>query len=177
MKNSNFNLSRITSLLIIFFILITNLKAQIQEPTEKATKHAVGAGAGFTTGYGLSYRYIPNRFGIQINFAPFKNATTTRNSIGLTLLYSLMQSEKTNLYLYQANHYYVSSQPADSFNNITNQTYSYRKDESYFNNGIGFGLEYIIAPKIGFNIMTGYATYVNFSGYNVTGETALYFKF
>ncbi|MCF8429901.1 MAG: hypothetical protein K9G64_07185 [Bacteroidia bacterium] len=170
--NLNIIFSRIVFLLAIILILTIETKAQ--EPKEEKTKHAVGAGAGFTTGYGLSYRYTPNKLGVQVNFAPYKNGADYQYSFGLTALYSLMQTEKTTLYLYQANHYLASS-----FMEYDDSTPSVlkRKNESYFNHGIGFGVEFIIASKIGFNLMTGYATYDNFNKLNVTGEAALYFKF
>jgi len=38
-------------------------------------------------------------------------------------------------------------------------------------------VEFIIAKRIGLNLMGGYAFYDNFSQINFTGETALYFKF
>ena len=54
---------------------------------------------------------------------------------------------------------------------------SERITESFFNNGVGFGMEIIFAKRIGFNIMAGYGAYDNFQQLNVTGETGLYFKF
>ncbi|MFZ4800254.1 MAG: hypothetical protein ACOYMA_22380 [Bacteroidia bacterium] len=164
--------SRITFILLISFFLGNNVNAQENKPTEEKTKHAIGAGAGFTTGYGLSYRYTPTKLGVQVNFAPYKSGADYAYSFGLTALYMLMKSEKTNLYLYQANHYLSSS-----FIAYDNTGLSYRKNEAYFNNGIGFGVEFIIASKVGFNLMTGYATYDNLNKLNVTGEAALYFKF
>lgn len=171
--NSNKFFSRIIVALVMIFFLAIHIQAQEKKPIDEKTKHAVGAGAGFTTGYGLSYRFTPNKFGLQVNFAPFKNETTTRNSVGLTFLYSLLETEKTNLYLYQANHFYSNSELVDN----ATFTGKVRKNESYINNGFGFGVEIIIATKIGFNLMTGYAAYDNFNGYNLTGEAALYFKF
>jgi len=166
--------NKITFSFSIIFFLSFHLNAQEQKLNEEKTKHAVGAGAGFTTGYGLSYRYTPNKLGVQVNFAPYKNGADYQYSFGLTALYSLMQNEKTTLYLYQANHYLASS-----FMEFDNSIPSVlkRKTESYFNHGIGFGVEFIVASKIGFNLMTGYATYDNFNKLNVTGEAALYFKF
>lgn len=169
-----FLFSRITFTILITFFLAHQLNAQENKPKEEKTKHAVGAGAGFTTGYGLSYRYMPSKLGIQVNFAPYKNGADYQYSFGLTALYSLMQSEKTNLYLYQANHYLASS--FMEYDNSNPSIYK-RKNEAFINNGFGFGVEIIIASKVGLNLMTGYATYDNFNKLNVTGEAALYFKF
>jgi hypothetical protein len=158
-------------ILTLLFISDT-LKAQDAEPSKKS-KHAVGAGLGFTTGYGLSYRYTPNKFGVQVNFAPFKNSTQEIYSIGCTFLYKLNDKNKVTLYLYEGNHYYYNQ---SAFFNEMNQKNEI-STESYMNNGFGFGIEMPFFEQIGFNLMTGYACYDNFKMYNLTGEAALYFKF
>jgi hypothetical protein len=147
--------------------------AQVKEMPKH--KHALGAGAGFTTGYGLSYRYTPSKFGVQVNFAPYKSESIVRFSTGITFLYNLLTTENTVLYLYQANHYYTYSNSAAY--NSNNNLYDKKEEEAYFNNGLGFGFEILIVKNIGLNLMTGYALYQNAKNYNVTGETALYFKF
>jgi|688.fasta_scaffold15290_2 hypothetical protein len=174
----------ISKILIISFILFLFVSVQAnaqntneQEPLTKF-KYGVGGGAGFATGYGLSFRYVPKRFGTQVNFAPFKNSETTRYSLGATFLYMLNENKSTNFYLYQANHFYYDSSLQYVFdpNNPTVST-TQRVTESYFNNGLGFGVEIIIAKRVGLNFMAGYAAYDNFKGLNVTGELALYYKF
>jgi hypothetical protein len=45
------------------------------------------------------------------------------------------------------------------------------------NNESGFGVEIVMAKRIGLNLMTGYTFYNNFSQLNITGEVALYYKF
>jgi hypothetical protein len=97
-------------ILLSISLLSVNVFAQKTEIIKH--KHALGAGAGFTTGYGLSYRYTPNKFGVQVNFAPYKSESITRFSTGLTFLYQLMETDITALYLYQANHYYSNSNSA-----------------------------------------------------------------
>lgn len=171
-------------LIITFFILIiTNARAQNTEPEiENKFKHSIGAGAGFTTGYGLSYRYIPGKFGGQVNFAPYHNKETDRYSVGLTFIYQLIESKTTILYLYQGNHYYYTSEIMEFYDPSPikgNDPISYKKrvTEGYVNNGLGIGIEFIIAKRIGLNLMAGYAFYDNFKQVNFTGETGLYFKF
>jgi hypothetical protein len=166
----------ISKILIISFILFLFVSVQAnaqntneQEPLTKF-KYGVGGGAGFATGYGLSFRYVPKRFGTQVNFAPFKNSETTRYSLGATFLYMLNENKSTNFYLYSSLQYVFDP------NNPTVST-TQRVTESYFNNGLGFGVEIIIAKRVGLNFMAGYAAYDNFKGLNVTGELALYYKF
>jgi len=161
--------------LILVSISLISLSGFAQKTEPIKHKHALGAGAGFTTGYGLSYRYTPNNFGVQVNFAPYKSESITRFSTGLTFLYNLLETEATSLYLYQANHYYSNSNTA-AYNPISGLN-DKKEEEAFFNNGLGFGFEVIIVKNIGFNLMTGYALYQNAKNYNVTGEAAIYFKF
>lgn len=168
---------------IIYIGLLANMpqvlgQDKVKENKESSSKHGLGAGAGFTTGYGLSYRYTPNKWGAQVNFAPYKDNETERYSIGLSFLYKLIENTNTSLYAYQGNHYYYNSQMQYVYDPIAplNETYK-RVSEGYMNNGLGFGIEIIIAKRISFNLMAGFATYSNFSNINLTGETALYYKF
>jgi len=168
------------SVLFTLLILTNPLKTNAQENTnqEEHFKYGIGAGAGFATGYGLSFRYIPKKFGAQVNFAPYKKDETERYSLGLTFLYNLIESRYTNFFIYQANHYYYNSEMVSVYQ--PNPPYNHefvRQTESYFNNGLGFGIEVIIAKRIGLNLMSGYAFYDNFRQINVTGELALYYKF
>lgn len=170
------NLIKITVVIIIIFILASKVQAQTEDLVK--LKHAIGAGAGFTTGYGLSYRYTPNRFGAQINFAPYVNKETKRYSIGLTFLCTLIENKIANLYIYQGNHYYYNSELVTFIEPLPPYAeYGVRETEGFFNNGVGFGLEFLIEKKISFNLMGGYAAYDNFQQLNVTGEAAVYYKF
>jgi hypothetical protein len=170
------------SICFTFFALLLNIDVNGQDTLNKNPlqeyKFGIGGGAGFATGYGLSFKYLPRKLGAQVNFAPFKNKETERYSVGLTAIYLLIQSKISNLYLYQANHYYYNSQTEYIYDpNKPDVQEKTRRTEAYFNNGVGFGIEIIIAKRIGFNLMAGYAFYDNFNQLNVTGETALYYKF
>lgn len=164
---------------IITILALLALGVQAQDSTQTETyHHAIGAGAGFTTGYGLSYRYKPCKFGVQVNFAPYHDSETDRYSVGLTLLYTLVQGKVSHLYLYQGNHYYYNSEMVEIYD--PNPPYGQSKErqkEDFFNNGLGFGIEFIMFKRVGFNLMGGYAFYRTFTKVNVTGETALYYKF
>jgi hypothetical protein len=163
--------------------VLTFLTASAQEQTKEDHKHAIGIGAGFTTAYGLSYRYTPSRFGVQANFAPFKNDFNTTISTGLTFLYKIIPGNVASLFLYQGNHYYYNKETryfedaAKTMMTDKKTGISETNTQNYMNNGVGFGIELLFAKQVGFNLMAGYASYVNFSQINVTGEVGLYFKF
>ena len=171
------------SLIITILILGTFISSFSQvvtdtPPVSEKLKYSIGVGAGFATGYGLSFKYIPKKIGFQVNFAPFKNKTTSRYSLGLTFLYDLIESKYSKLYLYQANHFYYNSETYDNIiYDSFGKTISNNKiiaTDKYMNNGLGFGFEIIIEKNIGLNLMTGYAFYDNFNEIN---KTALYYKF
>lgn len=165
---------------MIFFI---HPRVSGQQTDSVKHKHAIGIGAGFTTAYGLSYRYTPSRFGVQVNFAPFKNDYVTSVSTGVTFLYTLIPGNVASLFLYQGNHYYYKRETLyyeDATKNISapgKSNFSETSTDSYVNNGVGFGIELRFAKQVGFNLMAGYASYVNFTQINITGEVGLYFKF
>lgn len=170
-------------LLLICLLTFMFVNNSIAQEKETNPKHAIGVAAGFTTAYGLSYRYTPNRFGVQATFAPFSNKTITNISTGLTFTYTLIPGNTTSLYLYQGNHFFYHTETlyyydaAKTMQAPDATSYSDRQNEHFFNNGVGFGMEILFAKRIGFNLMAGYASYVNFTQINVTGEVGLYFKF
>lgn len=168
---------------LLFYILLFNANLSFAQDSlaknsiRKYT-YGIGGGAGFATGYGLSFRYIPSKFGAQLNFAPYVDKTTSRYSVGVTFLYKLNENNTTNVYVYQGNHFYYNSQLIEEFDpnnpSIINKT---RITDYYLNNGAGFGLEIIFVKCVGLNLMAGYAAYKSFEQLNVTGEIALYYKF
>ena len=156
-------------LLICFLVFQGELFGQTKENTSMRSKYvnSLGFAAGAATGYGISYRYWPNKFGVQGTFAPNVEDESTEVSIGLSFLYKLAETEKTCFFLYQGNHYLYSNY---EYPNAQSQ-------DKFFNNGLGFGIELIILKRVSFNIMGGYAAFNNFTRLGFTGESALYFKF
>ena len=159
-------------LLPILFLFFGTLQAQYMPDSipVKPLKHAIGAALGLTTGYGLSYRFMPKRFGVQVAFAPTHSEYQTNISAGLTLLYTLEKTKHVNLFLYQGNH-------------LLYRKYQYyypfpgEFDETTFYNGLGFGFEFLFLKRMSFNLMGGYAGYENFNSLGFTGETSLFFRF
>lgn len=172
----------IISLAILGFCSTLTFAQETDQET-KTYRHSLGIGAGFTTGYGLSYRYFPTKLGLQLNFAPYKTKETAQYSAGLTFIYPIIPGQVASLYVYQGNHYFYNSHIIYYMNETMKEEsfeptgFRKRIEESYFNNGLGFGMELAFAKRMGFNLMAGYAFYDNFRQINVTGETALYFKF
>ncbi len=160
-------------LILIFCQKPVSAQEKVDSVNKNIFKHSLGVGAGFTTAYGLSYRFLPNNFGVQTTFAPFKDDDRTRYVVGLTFLLKIIETEKANLFLYQGNQYFYLNEKdygwfVGGYRDIITE---------YFNNSIGFGIEFIILKRVSFNLMGGYAGYENFDRIGFTGETGLYFKF
>ncbi|MEQ9064464.1 MAG: hypothetical protein RIE58_09835 [Vicingaceae bacterium] len=153
-------------------------------------KHGVGLAAGFTSAYGLSYRFFPRPFGFQVTFFPFRDKSnethnyytgTTQNEIkenynlGFVFLWQLKSSDIISFYTYQSNYYrYERNQTSYVLNSVQVTDI----DESrIWNHGIGLGIEAMGAGNITANFMVGYGFYNNFDDINVTAEIAFYYTF
>lgn len=155
-------------LLLCLFSLQAALISQGKADTLNKVKfnNNLGVAAGFTTGYGLSYRYWPKQFGIQVTFAPYSNDSESQYSFGVAFLLKVIETNYANFFLYQGDH-------------LLFHTYKYMETTHDVNsyNGVGIGIEFIIIKRISFNLMAGYAGMENFKRIGFTGETGLYFKF
>lgn len=146
----------------------------LQDSTYYVKEYQIGAGAGFTTGFGMSYRLVLNTVGIQTNLFFFHRSHKVPNvnySCGLTFLKYFKQTNRTFYYFYQANHF------TNTFVRRNSQTL---EDQTYSNNhGIGLGVEIIMLENFTINFMAGVAYYVNANYMPVapTIEFAYYYRF
>jgi hypothetical protein len=166
--------------IVFLFLLNGSVRAQdtpltpIASPqVPKTHKHNLGFAAGFSTGYGLSYRFTPNRFGVQATFSPLSRSSETRISAGLTFLFTLVQGDKANLFLYQGNH--ILHRDYEQYHHWWGPKGRISETES--THGLGVGIEFILSQRVGFNLMGGYALYDEQQTLDFTGETGLYYKF
>jgi len=122
--------------------------------------HQIGLNAGFTTGFGVSYRYWPERFGNQITFFPYKNKDYYLVSIGYTGLVKIHEIRQLSLFGYISDHILIT------------------KARSRMNLGIGLGFE-VYVGLIGINLMYGYGFYnlTNNTHINLTGELGVFYRF
>jgi hypothetical protein len=150
----------IAALSLVFLTYAQDDNSEIREPKS----HAVGLHAGFTTGLGFSYRFMPNKFGFQFTTAPFFNTRTENNflSLGASVLYKFFETRKTDLFGYLGNHYISTT-----FN------------DPIYNIGVGAGINLYASKFFYFSFQAGYGIYsVNdFPFSNLTGEFGVYFKF
>jgi hypothetical protein len=150
----------IAALSLVFFTSAQDDNSGLREPKS----HAVGLHAGFTTGLGFSYRFMPKKLGLQLTTAPFFNTRSQDNflSLGASVLYKFFETRKTDLFGYVGNHY-ISTTFSDPIYNV----------------GVGAGLNLYASRFFYFSFQAGYGVYSinNFPFSNLTGEFGLYFKF
>ena len=172
-------LTTVIFLSVFYVSLFSQTNDENNSRENRKYKFSLGAGVGFTTGYGASFRYTPNKFGVQVNFSPLYNKSPTFDeatlqiSAGITFLYSLIEAENTCFYLYQGNHFNHYYNPKANIVLYEDNETEYNR----FNNGIGVGIQFIILKRVGLDIMGGYAFYDNFEKLSITGEAGLFYKF
>lgn len=159
MKNKCF------ALIMLCVLCVVNLEAQVNGVVEDEKKldHYIGIGAGFTSGFGLSYRLSYGKFGAQLNIAPISfGENHSIFSSGILAKYRVSESRITNLHLYGAGHFL--------------QVVNYDEVRDYFNAGVGFNFEFNSTKRIIFNWKFGIGAYNYFERFSLTGEAGIHYK-
>jgi len=161
---------------IILFIGITAFGQDTikkKDIFKKDFKWGIGLGAGFTTGFGISFKYHPRKNGIQLNILPYFDDYGRKQFIcaGLTLSHDIWSNLNSTLFLYLANSTFIQSYPT-FYGSHKYET------ETIDNTGIGAGLEQTASNKrISIDLMLGYAQYSIFKQMFLTGEIAVHYRF
>jgi len=140
-------------------------------------KHHLGYHFGTQQNYGLSYRYWPNKIGIEATFlptimAPLKKSYNQKLTFGISVLYTIKDYEKVDLFGYFSN--VVISQQ----NKSDNPTFII--DPYVFNSALGLGLKIDFLEDLNFNFQFGYGAYnYNTKSWKATMvvEGGLYYNF
>jgi len=152
-----------TKILFSFCLSIFSLSAIAQDNSP----HHIGASAGATTGFGLSYRYWPSKLGIQVTTLPtFMQNEGSVTSLGASVLYTLNDGDKIDLYSYLGNSILFLNSSTDS--------------ELEYNAGIGLGFKFDIFDELNINAQFGYGGLnitENYAVFSMVGEVGLYYHF
>jgi hypothetical protein len=168
------------SLFIIGTLITVGLFAQKNDSTLVIRTQEFGIHAGATTGVGLSYRYWPKKFGIQVTMLPIKTDDQTFFSVGLTGLYSFYNSRVVRFFGYLGSNLTIDNHKNYydyNYDPITGE-YSYNDIEKSTKCNMGFGPGFGFGTRVRINIMAGYGFYDIFGKFNIypTGEVGLYFR-
>lgn len=127
--------------------------------------HNIGLGAGFLTGYGLTYRHwFPTGNGYQLTFIPVArindDETYFNSSVGAIGLRSFHRTLHSNFFGYYGGHYNYTyeSQERLYFTNMGSET-NILRDKDILHNvyaGAGLGIE-VHFWSINYSLMFGYA--------------------
>jgi hypothetical protein len=167
--------------LFIMGVLITiGIYAQNGDTVVVKRIHEFGIHAGTTTAVGLSYRYWPNKLGLQLTLLPVKTTDETFISAGITGLYSFYDSRLIRFFGYFGNNLTVNNYKNYNYQynpiiGIYESTYTFKHNRKY---NIGFGPGFGFGTRVRVNIMAGYGFYDIFGEFNIypTGEIGLYFR-
>lgn len=172
--------TKLFALLLAFLSIVQYVSAQTEnEDNYKHWKDGLGFAVGFSTGWGLSYRHLFNKFGIQTTLGPYVTNDNATVSGGITFIYNLVKTDKTSFYLYQGNNLLYTKSTENVYDPITN-TYSNEKktsSDTELINGLGIGIEIVTFDRVGLNFMGGYAGYNSFQNVSFTGELAAFYRF
>jgi len=162
--------------LLLFYTCLSSYAQQEKIKNPELSHHYLGGMAGFSTGYGPTYRFWPGKFGGQITFTPVSSPIHLQLSIGLTMLYRLKSYNHINLFLYQGNHLYYNAWVWEIWHRKLDVNYA----EGRQFHGIGGGLEWVISKRLSFNLMAGYSLskYIDDNEWllNLTGETGIFIR-
>lgn len=166
------------SLLIVVF---TTANTSAQEETSNSNmtfKHSFGVHAGASTGLGFSYRYFPEKWGVQITGIPIFGGDRFFSSTGLSLLYKIKSHGKVDLFSYLGAHniferyeYYYDIWPP------TEEPGVYKNN--FLIAGFGAGINIHLWEVLDLSIQAGYGVYdiTDSPMSNITGEIGLYYRF
>ena len=123
--------------------------------------HRVGFQAGTTTGVGFSYKFQPNKFGLQLVSMPiFDGEGNVLASFGLSGLYRFLELNRADIFGYIGNHLFIG-----------------RTDVGY-HVGLGAGLDWHVWPGVlDLSFQSGYGVYyLNDRPFSLlTGEIGLHY--
>lgn len=163
--------TRFIILLAVSLLFASTISAQIDNADNNKRPHNLGVSAGSTSGFGLSYKYFPDKFGFQTNGFLYVRSGETITSLGGSFLYSIKRQEKYNFYAhFSAMHLYEHYWTViDSVKVID--------DYHMVNMGPGIGIEFLF-QYINLSFQIGFGAYDNFRVYTMlAGGVGVHYRF
>ena len=165
-------MKKLLYIIFIFFFTIPPIFTISNNLENINISHYIGGAAGFSTGYGLSYRYWPNSYGSQVVFTPLWDGDNVTINIGIGGFKTIYETKWTRLFIFLASNGTYSNY-YENIENLRIQNFSAVI-------GVGPGLEIFIFNNIALDIMFGYkfgTETSDFSGLGFTAECGLYYRF
>ncbi len=153
-------------------------------PEKSLKKHNVGIGAGYISGYGLTYRHWgENKHGFQASFVPIarvnEDETYINTSIGGIGMRSLHETRHTNFFAYYGGSYnytYESRNPYYNYSPYNPENLGkFQLTEHTIHAGSGMGIE-IHFWNLNYSLMIGYrGTNIDYRHVNATENGDYYY--
>jgi len=166
-------LFRFTASVILITSLLSTSRAQFETDS---FDYEIGAAAGFSTGYGLSFRYWPEKWGLQATFGPYYDSNGPMISLGVAGMRLIEDNGWSRFFIYLGNHLHLNRTEEYDY---TSETYQTNPVNTYII-GAGPGFEFLIRRRLGINLMFGVAAYIGNDDWfmmHLTGETGLFYRF
>lgn len=146
---------------LVFFIFVMFMfqVSSAQETESPSKNHHVGFHVGSTTGVGVSYRYWPKRWGIQVTGTPFFRRGDRYIIGGLSAMYKIVDGNRVDFFGYLGNEIIHQSVKLWVYDSATGGSKQQRFRDNVFNIGLGLGLKFDIGKAINLNIQGGWAVY------------------
>jgi hypothetical protein len=157
---------------LIALLLIWTLMGYAQTESITNNAHGLGVNVNSLSGYGLSYRYYPSKFGVQFNGYGFKNKDVTRVVLGGSIMTTLKEGDQFRIFYHiSAAEFYRTFKAYDCIpisGSYFYDCYEVTKFRKNFCIGTGAGIDYQIGRSI-FSFWYGMGFYRNFSEFSMLG--------
>ncbi len=174
-------MKKLLLLLTFTFIFTAYLFSETPKVEDENLPHYIGAAAGFSTGYGLSYRYWPGDLGLQVVFTPIATSEDLMFNLGTAGFKTLHETKYTRLFLYlAANGTYANGEETIWADEEPYEEISSKRVDSFeFATGIGPGLEIYLFKNIVIDLMFGFKFGLGGydSGLGFSAEGGIYYRF
>jgi len=163
-------------MLILFGLLgmLAAVPGAAQEPEEEYP-HYIGGTFGFSTGYGLTYRYWKGPFGFQIVTAPYWHDQIVMVNVGTAVFRTFYETRWTRLFVYLAGSYYFSRDENNEEDGATPAEPGYTSEHNFAVGG-GPGFEIFLFRNVALDVLFGLG-YRTDGGLSLTGEAGIYYRF
>lgn len=153
--------------------------------------HEFGIASGITTGYGLSYRYWPNKVGFQLTAFPVVSNEDKNLSLGLNSLIKLDSKKWYRLYAFVGGNFnWTENADYDEFSDgvwgpweLLFNLNPPAEEQKKYTVGLGPGIEFTPGEHFGLNFMTGFRySYTDFQisddnrALSLTADFGIYFR-
>lgn len=155
-------------LIMVFFIVALNMVVAQREHT--SSPHRLGIQGCMTTGGGLSYKYFPNKIGVQITLFH----VVDRSDFGFTImgangLFKIKENDNYTIYNYTGGGLLSKS-------SYQNKLQGYTR-ENIYTVGTGIGFNFSIGKKYEYSFQTGILTLFKNTIYGVYPSAGMGFYY